>query len=74
MFIAVFLYILTIIIGVYAVYVNLPALIEIGIPANTLEFSRFLVSLIPVAVGLFMIYFGISSIYTLFKKNKEENR
>ncbi len=72
MFIAAALYILTIVIGVYAVYTNLPALINIGIPDNSIKFGRFLVSLIPASVGLFMIYFGISSLYTLFKKNREE--
>ncbi len=72
MFIAVALYILTIVIGIYAVYVNLPALVNIGIPDNSIELGRFLVSLIPTLVGLFMIYFGISSLYSLFKKNREE--
>ncbi len=74
MIIAAFLYLLTIAIGIYAIYTNLPVLIEIGIPQDSLQFSRFLVSLLPVVVGLFMIYFGISSLYNLYKKTKEESQ
>jgi len=73
MFIAISLYILTILIGIYAVYANLPVLINIGIPENLIEFGRFLVSLIPASVGFFMIYFGVSSLYSLIKKIREEN-
>ena len=65
------IYILTILIGLYAVYSNLPVLINIGIPDNQLKLGKFLVSLFPTIVGFFMIYFGASSLYSLLKKNKE---
>ncbi len=65
------IYILTILIGLYAVYNNLPVLITIGIPDNQLKFGKLLISLLPTVVGFFMIYFGASSLYSLFKKNKE---
>ncbi len=61
------LYILTIIIGLYALYVNIPALIEIGIPKNEIQFGKFMASFFPVVVGLFMIYFGSTSLYSLIK-------
>lgn len=69
-----FLYVLTILIGIYAVYMNLPALIEIGIPKNEIMFAKFMASFFPVVVGLFMIYFGSYSIYSLIKKSKKEDR
>ena len=64
------LYILTVLIGLYAVYMNLPALFEIGIPDNEIETGKFFASFFPVVVGIFMIYFGSSSIYNLYKRKK----
>ncbi|RUM59070.1 MAG: hypothetical protein DSY60_00490 [Persephonella sp.] len=64
------IYLLTIIIGIYVVYNNLPVLINIGIPDNQLKLGKFLVSLLPTVVGFFMIYFGISSFYSILNKNK----
>jgi len=64
------IYTLTFLIGLYAIYTNLPALFEIGIPQNEIETGRFFASFFPVIVGIFMIYFGISSIYNLHKKEK----
>ena len=68
-----FLYILTVLIGIYAVLTNLPALLEIGMPKNETIFAKFMVSFFPVVVGLFMIYFGTTSIYSLVKKSKKED-
>lgn len=68
-----FLYILTILIGMYAIFTNFPALLEIGIPKNEIMFAKFLVSFLPIVVGLFMVYFGTSSIYSLIKKTKKED-
>ena len=65
------IYALTILIGIYAVYINLPAIFQIGIPTNEMEIGRFFASFFPVIVGLFMIYFGVSSIYNLYKKEKD---
>lgn len=67
------IYILTVLIGIYAVYTNLPALINIGIPNNQLEFGKFMVSLLPTLVGFFMIYFGVSSLYNLLKKKTKND-
>jgi len=66
------IYILTIIIGIYAVYMNIPALFTIGIPDSQIKFAKFMVSLIPTVVGFAMIYFGITSLISLIKKNKKE--
>ena len=68
-----FLYILTVLIGIYAVSMNLPALLEIGIPRNEIMFAKFMTSFFPVVVGLFMVYFGSYSIYSLVKKSKKED-
>ena len=66
------IYTLTILIGIYAVYTNLPPLINIGIPDNQLKFGKFMVSVIPTFVGFFMIYFGASSLYSLLKNKKKK--
>ncbi len=65
------IYVLTVLIGIYALYTNLPVLFEIGIPKNEIETGRFFASFFPVVVGGFMVYFGISSIYNLYKKEKD---
>ncbi len=64
------IYLLTVLIGIYVVYNNLSVLINIGIPDNQLKLGKFLVSLLPTVVGFFMIYFGITSFYSILNKNK----
>ena len=66
----IFIYILTVLIGIYAVFVNIPALINIGIPSNEIEFGRFMASFFPTVVGLFMIWFGSTSLYSLLRKKE----
>lgn len=66
------IYMLTVAIGIYTVYINLPILFTIGIPQDETQFGRFASSFFPVLVGIFMIYFGLTSLYTLLKKRREE--
>lgn len=67
--IAYLIYIFTVIIGIYVFYNNITPLIEIGIPDNNLEFGKFMVSFLPAGVGAFMVYFGLTSLYSLIKKD-----
>jgi hypothetical protein len=66
------IYLITLIIGIYAVANNLPALFTIGLPTSELKFAKFMVSFFPVVVGLFMIYFSITGLIDIFKKKKEK--
>ncbi len=65
------IYILTILVGLYAFLTNFSALIVIGFPDNQLKLSKFMVSLFPTLIGLFMIYFGTTSLISLIKKKNK---
>lgn len=65
------IYILTILIGIYAVYMNAPVLFKINPFENELAMAKFFASFFPTVVEIFMIYFGVYSIYNLYKKKEE---
>jgi membrane-bound ClpP family serine protease len=72
--ILILIYVLTLLIGIYAVFNNLPALFLIGIPTSDLKLAKFMVSLFPVIVGGFMIYFSITSLWDMYKKKKMNDK
>jgi len=67
----IFIYLITLIIGIYALFNNLPALFTIGIPTSELKFAKFMVSFFPTIVGLFMIYFSITSLIEMLRKKRK---
>jgi len=69
--IAIVLYLLGILIGIYAIWNNLPALFDINFSDPTLGLARFLMLAIPVGVGIFLIYMGIMNIKELIQKEKK---
>ncbi|NPA51418.1 MAG: hypothetical protein GXO22_00795 [Aquificae bacterium] len=69
--IAIILYLLGILIGIYAVWNNLPALFTLNFSDFTLGVARFLMLAIPVGVGFFLIYMGILNIKELIQKEKK---
>lgn len=70
--VAIALYTLGILIGIYAIWNNLPALFHINFTDPTLAIARILMLGIPVGVGLFLIYMGIVNIKDLIEKERNK--
>lgn len=70
--VAIALYILGILIGIYAIWNNLPALFDLNFKDPTVGFARFLMLIIPIGVGFFLIYMGIVNIKELVEKEKKK--
>ncbi len=62
------LYILGILIGLYAVFNNLPNIFKVDFSDLTLALGKILVSLFPVIAGLVIIYVSSYNLYLSFKK------
>lgn len=62
------LYILGILIGLYAVFNNLPNIFKVDFSDPTLALGKILVSLFPVIAGLVIIYVSSYNLYLSFKK------
>ncbi len=72
--IAIALYIFGIVIGVYAVWNNIPPLLNISFVDPTVAFARILIHLIAVGVGFFLIYTGILNIKELLEKERSKKQ
>ena len=67
------LYFLGIIIGLYAIFNNLPYIFKVDFSDPTLAIGRILISLFPVIAGAVIVYVSTYNLYLSFK-NKSDRR
>jgi uncharacterized membrane protein len=65
------LYILGIIIGLYAIFNNLPYIFNVNFSDPELAIAKILVSLFPVIAGVVIVYVSGYNLYLSFKKKDE---
>jgi hypothetical protein len=65
------LYILGIVIGLYAIFNNLPYIFNVNFSDPGLAIAKFLVSLFPVIAGGVIVYVSGYNLYLSFKKKDE---
>ncbi len=69
MFITVVLYLLGIIIGLYAIFHNLPYIFKVDFSDPYIGGAKLLQSLIPIVAGGVIVYICSENLYLIFKKH-----
>mgnify|MGYP007094570258 CR=1 FL=1 len=66
------LYLLGIVIGLYAIFNNLPYLFKVNFSDPTIAIAKILTSLFPVIAGLVIVYVSGYNLFLSFKKKDQK--
>ena len=69
MIVTIILYLIGIIIGIYAIVHNLPFIFQVDFTDPSLGFAKLLQSLLPVIAGAVIVWVSSENLYLLIKKN-----